>query len=61
MIVDKLAISQIMVLLNDQSLSPRDIAENLNMNPSDVSRHLNSSTRQRLVKFDESEKVYALA
>ena len=61
MIVDKLAISQIMVLLQEQALSPREIADSLDMSPSDVSKHLNSSSRQRLVKFDESEQRYALA
>jgi len=60
-IVDKLAISQIMVLLQEQALSPREIADSLDMSPSDVSKHLNSSSRQRLVKFDESEQRYALA
>jgi coenzyme F420-reducing hydrogenase delta subunit len=61
LIVDKLAISQIMVLLQEEALSSRKIAESLNMSSSDVSRHLSSSARQRLVKFDESEKLYALA
>lgn len=61
MIVDKLAISQIMVLLQEEALSSRQIAESLNMSSSDVSKHLGNSARQRLVKFDESEKLYALA
>ena len=61
MIVDKLAVSQIMVLLREQALSSREIADGLDMSPSEASRHLNSSTRQRLVRFDEREKVYALA
>jgi coenzyme F420-reducing hydrogenase delta subunit/predicted XRE-type DNA-binding protein len=61
MIADKLAISQIMVLLHEKALSQREIADSLGMSPSDVSKHLNSSARQRLVKFDASEKLYALA
>lgn len=61
LIVDKLAISQIMVLLQDRALSTREIAEHLGMSSSDVSRHLNSSARQKLVKFDASRKRYALA
>lgn len=61
LIVDKLAISQIMVLLQEQALSTGEIAKSLGMNPSEVSKHLNSSARQRLVKFDEQQKRYALA
>lgn len=61
MIVDKLAISQIMVLLQHEALSSREIAESLNMSSSDVSKHLGNSARQRLVKYNESEKLYALA
>lgn len=61
LIVDKLAISQIMVLLQEQALSTRDIAERLGMSSSDVSKHLKSSARQRLVRFDEDQKRYALA
>ena len=40
MIVDKLAISQIMVLLQEKDLSPREIADNLHMSQSEVSKHL---------------------
>ncbi len=61
LIVDKLAISQIMVLLQQQALSTGEIADSLGMSPSEVSKHLNSSARQRLVRFDEKQKCYALA
>ncbi len=61
LIVDKLAISQIMVLLQDQALSTGEIANSLGMTASQVSKHLNSSARQRLVRFDEDQKRYALA
>jgi len=61
LIVDKLAISQIMVLLQEQALSSREIAERLGMTSSAVSKHLNSSARQKLVRFDDSQKRYALA
>jgi len=61
LIVDKLAISQIVVLLEEEALSSREIAERLRMTSSEVSRHLNSSSRQKLVRFDESQKRYALA
>jgi len=58
---DKLAISQIMLLLGKNPLSTGDISEKLGMNPSDVSRHMISSSRQGLVRYDETQKCYALA
>jgi len=61
LIVDKLAISQIMSLLRERPLSTGEISETLGLNPSEVSRHMNSSSRQGLVRYDESRKCYALA
>ena len=61
LIADKLAISQIMVLLKQQALSTGEIADSLGMSRSEVSKHLGSSARQKLVRFDESQKRYALA
>ena len=61
LIADKLAISQIMVLLQKQTLSTGEIADSLGMSPSEVSKHLKRSARQRLVRFDENQKRYALA
>lgn len=61
LIVDKLAISQIMVLLQGQTLSTGEIADSLGMSPSEVSKHLSSSAKQRLVRFDVKQKRYALA
>jgi F420-non-reducing hydrogenase iron-sulfur subunit len=61
LIADKLAISQIMVLLEGQALSTGEIADSLGMTRSEVSKHLNSSARQKLVRFDETERRYALA
>ena len=61
LIVDKLAISQITELLQEQALSTGEIADNLGMSASDVSKHLNSSTRQKLVRFDDQQNRYALA
>ena len=61
LIADKLAISQITVLLKDKALSTEEIADTLGMTRSEVSKHLNSSARQKLVRFDEDEKRYALA
>ncbi len=61
LIVDKLAISQIMLLLREKPLSTGEISENLGLNPSEVSRHMNSSSRQGFVRYDESGKRFALA
>jgi DNA-binding transcriptional ArsR family regulator len=61
LILDKLAISQITSLLRQRSLSTSEIAEILGLSPSKVSKHLNSSSRQGLVRYDESRKCYALA
>jgi F420-non-reducing hydrogenase iron-sulfur subunit len=61
LIVDKLAMSQIMVLLREKPLSTGEISEILGLNPSEVTRHLTSSARQGLVRFDESLKRFAPA
>jgi F420-non-reducing hydrogenase iron-sulfur subunit len=61
LIGDKLAISQITSLLRERPLSTGEISEILGLKPSEVSRHMNSSSRQGLVRYDESRKCYALA
>jgi len=61
LIGDKLSISQIMLLLGENPLSTGEISEILGLNPSEVSRHMKSSSRQGLVRYDESRKCYALA
>ena len=61
LVIDKLAMSQIMLLLREKPLSTAQISEVLGLNPSEVSRHMNSSSRHGLVRYDESLKCYALA
>ena len=61
LIVDKLAISEIVSLLRERPLSTGKIAEMLGLTPSEVSRHINTSSRQGLVRYDESQKRFALA
>jgi DNA-binding transcriptional ArsR family regulator len=58
---EKLTISQIMLLLKEKPLSTSDISEKLGLNPSDVSRHMISSSRHGLVRYDTSCNCYALA
>jgi coenzyme F420-reducing hydrogenase delta subunit/AraC-like DNA-binding protein len=61
LIADKLAISQILLLLEEKPLSTSAISEVLGLSPSEVSRHINSSSRQGLVRYDLEQKCYALA
>jgi coenzyme F420-reducing hydrogenase delta subunit len=61
LIVDKLAMSQILSLLRDKPLSTGKIAEMLGLTPSEVSRHMNASSRHGLVRYDVGQKCYALA
>ncbi len=60
-VADKLHIAQIVSLLETGPLSTAEIANTLSLTPSEVSKRLNSSSRQRLVKYDQVEKRYALA
>jgi hypothetical protein len=60
-IVEKLAIGQIVSLLKEGPLSTADIAGTLGLTPSEVAKHLNSSSRQRLVRYDSESKRYAIA
>jgi len=61
LVADKLAISRIMLLLREKPLSTGEISEILGLSPSEVSRHLNTTARQGLVRFDASQKRFALA
>ena len=61
LIGDKLSISQILLLLRESPLSTGKISEMLGLNPSEVSKHMNSSSRHGFVRYDESRKCYALA
>ena len=61
LIINKLAMSQIMLLLKEKPLSTGEISEVLGLEPSEVSRHMNSSSRHGLVRYDVNGKCYALA
>lgn len=58
---DKLAVSQIMLLLRENPLSTADIADTLGLKPSDVSRHMITSSRHGMVTYDTGTNCYALA
>ena len=61
LIADKLVISQILTLLEEKPLSTGEISGALGLNPSEVARHMNVSSRQGLVRYDSEKKRYALA
>jgi F420-non-reducing hydrogenase iron-sulfur subunit len=58
LIVDKLTISQILLLLRERPLSTGEISEILGLSPSEVSKYLNSSAKEGLVRFDEIQKCF---
>lgn len=58
---DKLAMSQIVLLLKKNPLSTGQIAERLGLTPSEAAKHLISTSKHGLVRYDEKEKHYALA
>ena len=59
-IKDKLIISRIVRSLQANPLSTGEIATAVGLTPSEVSRYLVSSSRQRFIRFDESLKRYAV-
>ncbi len=61
LVADKLAISQILLLLRERPLTTAEIADILGLSPADVSKYLRSSTREGLIRFDESQKRFAPA
>ena len=61
LIADKLAISQIMLLLRERPRSTGEISEILGLNLSEVSNYLNTSAGQGLVRFDADRKRFAAA
>jgi len=61
LIVEKLAISQILLALEEKPLSTAEISEVVGLNASEVSKHMNSSSRQGLVIYDLEKKCYVLA
>jgi coenzyme F420-reducing hydrogenase delta subunit len=60
LIADRLAISQILLLLGQGPLSTGEISERVGLNPSQVSKVMSNSSRQGLVRYDIGQKRYAL-
>ncbi|GAW65388.1 methyl-viologen-reducing hydrogenase subunit delta [Geoanaerobacter pelophilus] len=61
LVTDNLAVSQMTLLLKEKPLSTAEIASALNLSAADVNRHIKTSSRKGLVKYDEGLKAYALA
>jgi len=57
----KLAVSRIVSLLGRGPLSTAAISDRLDLDPSEVGKQMNSSSRQGLVKYDVNTKCYMLA
>ena len=60
-ILDKLEIARILSLLRKGPLTTGEIAQGLGLTPSEVSKLLSTSSRHRLVRYDESRKQYVIA
>jgi coenzyme F420-reducing hydrogenase delta subunit len=61
LIGDNLTISRIVSLLREKPLSTSEISKVLGLSPSEVAKHMNSSSRQGLVRYDTDSNRYALA
>jgi coenzyme F420-reducing hydrogenase delta subunit len=61
LIGSNLAISRIVSLLREKPLSTSEISQVLGLNPSEVAKYMNSSSRQGLVTYDTDSKCYSLA
>jgi coenzyme F420-reducing hydrogenase delta subunit len=60
LIADKLAVSQILLALEEKPLSTGEISKVVGLNPSEVSKYMNTTSRQGFVRFDLEKKCYAL-
>jgi len=58
LIADKMVVSEIISLLRERPRSTKEISEILGLDSSEVARHLNTSARQKLARFDQSQKLY---
>jgi len=61
LIMDKLAISEIITLLREKPRSTGELSSILGLEASEVSRHLGSSARQGLSRFDQNLKRFVPA
>ncbi len=57
---ERLALKEVLLILGAGSSSPEEIAKALGLTPAEVARHLHAAVRQRLTRFDEESKRFAL-
>jgi len=60
LVVDKLEMSEILLLLRNHPMTTAEIGEKLQMAAGDVSKHLKAASRRGLAAYDETIKRYAL-
>jgi coenzyme F420-reducing hydrogenase delta subunit/DNA-binding transcriptional ArsR family regulator len=61
LVLDKLAINQILMLLRKEPRSTGELAGVLGVSPTEVTRHLNNSAKLGLARFDQNRKRYVAA
>jgi F420-non-reducing hydrogenase iron-sulfur subunit len=61
LIADQLIKSQILLLLREKPCTTGEISEALGLNPSEVARHMNYSSRHGLVRYDLNRGCYVPA
>ncbi len=61
LVVEKLALAQIMSLLRETPLPTVKIAEVLGMTPSEASGHMNNASKHGFVRYDVSQNAYTIA
>lgn len=61
LVANKMAMSQIMMLLKEKPLSTGEIASTLGLSPSEVAKHINTSSMHGLVRYDVAQNSYAIA
>jgi coenzyme F420-reducing hydrogenase delta subunit len=59
-VVEKLAMQEILLLLREKPFSIDEFSDILGLSQSEISRYLNISARNRLTRFDEKQKRFAL-
>jgi F420-non-reducing hydrogenase iron-sulfur subunit len=59
LIADKLALSQIFLLLQDKARTTKELAALTGLPPAEITRHLNSSAELGLLKYTESARSFA--
>jgi F420-non-reducing hydrogenase iron-sulfur subunit len=57
---DKLVLSRIMLLLQERPLSMGQLTNRLSLNPSEVSKSINTGIRHGFIWYDESNKYYKM-